>query len=140
MRLAYGGARLFKHCRARLRQHPTIAMATQTTIAIPKSVFRRVVKDEIGPDKLVTQEALTLLQLESEKFKVSQFKWATEVASAHSRVTLRAEDMQVVSNADFRVVPGAKTILSYSEADDADLLCHGEAAPSEVVAHEIQGF
>jgi len=119
-------------------------MTTRPTIAIPKSVFRRVVKDEIGPGKLVTQEALTLLQNETEKFMETQFNWAAEVAGAHGRVTLRAEDMQVVSNADFRVVPGAKTILSYTEADDDDLLCHGatgdcepEHVASEVTPHKI---
>ena len=63
-------------------------MTTRPTIAIPKSVFRRVVKDEIGPGKLVTQEALTLLQNETEKFMETQFNWAAEVAGAHGRVTL----------------------------------------------------
>lgn len=101
--------------------------------SIPKSVFRRCVKDEIGPDKLITQEALALLQKEAEKFMVTQFNWASEVAGANGRVTLRADDMTAVANADFRTAPGAKTILSYTEVDDADLL----NLPSEVVAEEV---
>ena len=110
--------------------HPRSPMDSQS---IPKSVFRRCVKDEIGADKLITQEALALLQKEAEKFMVTQFNWASEVAGANGRVTLRANDMTAVANADFRTAPGAKTILSYTEDDDADLL----NLPSEVVAEEV---
>ena len=107
-------------------------MANQNSI--PKSVFRRCVKDAIGPNKLVTQEALALLHKEAESFMVTQFNWASEVAGANGRVTLRATDMTTVHEADFRAAAGAKTILSYTEADDTELL---NLPNSEVVGEEI---
>ena len=105
--------------------------------SIPKSVFRRCVKDEMAEHReggmLITQEALALLQKEAETYVVTQFNWASEVAGASGRVTLRADDMNTVTEADFRTAAGAKTILSYTEEDDEDLL----NLPSEVAAEEV---
>lgn len=111
--------------------------------SIPKSVFRRCVKDETVEHNeggmLITREALSLLQKEAEKFVVTNFKWASEVAGANGRVTLRAEDMNTVTKADFRTAPGAKTILSYTEDDDGDLLNLPETCsqPSEVIPEKV---
>lgn len=100
-------------------------MTTATPLSIPKSVFRRLCKDEIDAvivdrDFLVTREALATLQGATEEHLVDMFGAATRHSATQKRVTLRVADIEAARAAAAAPLPN--TIASYDNEMDARLV------------------
>lgn len=103
-------------------------MPQRKNLAIPKSVFRRIVKDEIAPgddasihpDYLITKEALATLQGAAEKHMVDMFAAATRESATRKRVTLRVSDIETARAAAAAPLPN--TISAYDTEMDARLV------------------
>jgi len=102
-------------------------MAQRKNLAIPKSVFRRIVKDEIAPgdctigqDYLITKEALATLQGAAEKHMVDMFGAATRQSATQKRVTLRVADIEAARAAAAAPLPN--TISAYDVEMDTRLV------------------
>jgi histone H3/H4 len=108
-------------------------------LAIPKSVFRRIVKDEIAPQKgdgkdyLITREALAMLQGAAEKHMVDMFGAATRQSAAEKRVTLRVIDIETARK--MAAIPQPNTIGAYDAEMDTRLVDMGEEEEEEAALH-----
>lgn len=75
-------------------------MAPATKTAIPKSLFRRIVKAEINQasltETMITSDALAMIQGASEEHMQRLFANAALVAGVAGRDTLYAQDMETV--------------------------------------------
>lgn len=67
-----------------------------TDFMIPKSCFKRAVRDILGPTKRMTKEAVLMLQEETEGMIVNKLKKANVLAKLAKRDTLCAEDLSMV--------------------------------------------
>ena len=105
-------------------------MSQKKQLAIPKSVFRRIVKDEIAPgnisigkDYLITKEALATLQGAAERYMVDMFAAATHQSATQKRVTLRVSDIEAARL--MAALPKPNTIAAYDTEMDARLMGMG---------------
>ena len=67
-----------------------------TDFMIPKSCFKRAVRDLLGKDMRVTKEAVLMLQEETESMIVNKLKKANVLAKLAKRDTLCASDLSMV--------------------------------------------
>lgn len=74
--------------------------------AIPKTVFRRIVRDHVPDDKLVSRDAIELLQTHCEELATNIFERTNVVAGKNGRITIKKADfVDVVSELSFNETP-----------------------------------
>ena len=104
--------------------------------AIPRSVFRRIVKDqlhyshpvmEVCEGYMITKDGLAKLQQAVEEYAVEVFGGAVQEATNNKRVTIRADDLEAVGNK--WKDPQPNTIRAYT--DEMDDRLHGMVADSD---------
>jgi histone H3/H4 len=108
---------------------------------IPKSVFRRIVKDQLRYSHpfmeecdgyMITKDGLARLQQAVEEYAVEVFGGAVQEASNNKRVTIRADDLEAVGNKWKEAEPN--TIRAYTAEMDDRL--HGMVAEFDEAGDE----
>lgn len=73
-----------------------MAEAAAREFSIPKSVFRRIVKEMVPDDKHVSKDAVVLLQGHCEDLARSIFERSNVIAGKNGRITIKQEDFTAV--------------------------------------------
>ena len=73
-----------------------MAEAAAREFSIPKSVFRRIVKEMVPDDKHVSKDAMVLLQGHCEDLARQIFERTNVAAGKQGRITIKKDDFEAV--------------------------------------------